>query len=162
MIGPNVGSSREQQWSSRFQLLEELGRGAMGIVYEAFDREQGKKVALKTIRNPEPEQILRFKREFRALRDVRHRNLVQLGELIEEGGRWLFTMELVRGEPVLEYVWLQGPVWGGESEQEPRGAKRDSSQAARAGPVTAATVDLSRGSSPVRPRPSRSSYSGCP
>jgi len=45
--------------------------------------------------------LLRFKREFRALREVQHPNLIRLGELIEEHGRWFFTMELVESRDVL-------------------------------------------------------------
>ncbi len=141
-----VTESREQHWSARFELVQELGRGAMGIVYEAFDREQDKRVALKTIRDPEPEKILRLKREFRALRDLRHRNLVQLGELIEENGRWLFTMELVQGNSFLEYVWRSPPVWVERSSRD----QSDSGSHSDASDTTALTVDLPLGSSPVR------------
>ena len=85
-------------------MLETLGRGGMGVVYRAFDRERGVEVALKTLRGITPESVLRFKSEFRALRDVRHPNLVELGELFENDGVWFFTMELVRGAKFLAWV----------------------------------------------------------
>jgi eukaryotic-like serine/threonine-protein kinase len=88
----------------RFDVLETLGRGGMGVVYRALDRERGVDVALKTLRGVSPESVLRFKTEFRALRDLRHQNLVELGELFETDGTWFFTMELVRGLPFLRYV----------------------------------------------------------
>src|ERR1043165_5964765 len=76
----------------------------MGVVYRARDRERKTDVALKTLRGITPESVLRFKSEFRALCDVRHPNLVELGELFENDGTWFFTMELVRGSPFLDWV----------------------------------------------------------
>jgi serine/threonine protein kinase len=90
--------------SSRFDLVRLLGEGGMGVVYEAVDRQRGARVALKTLRRFTPEGLARFKREFRALEGVHHRNLVQLGELISEGGQWFFTMELVDGVDFLNHV----------------------------------------------------------
>jgi hypothetical protein len=81
-----------------------LGSGAMGLVYSVLDRERGTHVALKGLKTPAAENILRFKAEFRALRDLEHPNLLRLGELFEEDGRWFFTMELVRGGDFLAYV----------------------------------------------------------
>jgi eukaryotic-like serine/threonine-protein kinase len=94
--------------AGRFQVLETIGRGGMGVVYRAFDRERGIEVALKTLRGITPESVLRFKQEFRALRDLRHENLVELGELFENDGVWFFTMELIRGVRFLENVRASG------------------------------------------------------
>jgi hypothetical protein len=88
----------------RFRLVRTIGQGGMGVVYEVFDEERGARVALKTIRDLTPTSLARFKREFRALADVHHPNLVSLGELLSEGDRWFFTMELVEGEDLLAYV----------------------------------------------------------
>jgi Cdc6-like AAA superfamily ATPase len=76
----------------------------MGIVYEALDRERNTRVALKTLKDWTGESLLRFKNEFRALQDLQHRNLVKLGELIEESGQWFFTMELVSGSDFIGWV----------------------------------------------------------
>ena len=76
----------------------------MGVVYRALDRERGVQVALKTLRGATPDSVLRFKTEFRSLRDVRHPNLAALGELFESNGQWFFTMELIRGAPLLAWV----------------------------------------------------------
>jgi hypothetical protein len=81
----------------RFELGPQLGAGAVGIVYDAFDRERGARVALKLLRSLEPELLISFKTEFRAAHDLGHPNLVELGELFEDEGHWFFTMELVRG-----------------------------------------------------------------
>jgi hypothetical protein len=102
----------------RFQLLRSLGEGGMGVVFEAFDRERKSRVALKTLkrlasRKAGAQALLRFKREFRALQDLHHRNLVTLGELIGEGQQWFFTMELVDGPDFLAYVRPRAPMEAG-------------------------------------------------
>ncbi|MBS1153990.1 MAG: serine/threonine protein kinase, partial [Myxococcaceae bacterium] len=52
--------------TARFKLLGELGRGGMGIVYEAIDHQNGDQhVALKVLRSSEPAALAHFKREYR-------------------------------------------------------------------------------------------------
>jgi tetratricopeptide (TPR) repeat protein len=80
----------------------------MGVVYEATDEELGTTVALKTIRLGNAESIARLKREFRALQDLRHPNLVSLGELVTEGEECFFTMEFVKGVDFVDYVSAAG------------------------------------------------------
>lgn len=90
--------------ASRFVLLRQLGSGGMGSVFEAFDQERGMLVAVKTLREENPQALVYLKNEFRALADVRHPNLAQVLELVEEGGRFFVVMELVEGEDFLRYV----------------------------------------------------------
>ncbi len=87
--------------TSRFEVRRVLGEGGMGTVYEAFDRERGMLVALKTLRWLDAQGIFRFKTEFRARADLEHRNLVRLGELHQDRGHWFFTMELLEGRGFL-------------------------------------------------------------
>ena len=75
----------------------------MGVVHEALDAERGEPIALKVLTHVNARSILRFKREFRALQEVNHPNLVSLGELVSEGETWFFTMELVRGEDFVSW-----------------------------------------------------------
>jgi serine/threonine protein kinase len=108
MAKMEIPSSDEFAGTDRFQLLRCIGEGGMGVVYEALDRETKSHVALKTMRQLNGTALLHFKNEFRALQDIDHPNLVSLGELVQAGGRWFFTMELVEGDDFIRYVRTDG------------------------------------------------------
>jgi hypothetical protein len=88
----------------RFSVRRVLGRGAVGIVYLAHDEKEQRLVALKTIVGLGADKILALKKEFRAVRDVRHRNLVRYYDLFERDGRWYLTMEYVEGTDLRSFV----------------------------------------------------------
>ncbi len=90
--------------SKRFVIKHKLGVGGMGMVYEAFDRERRQSVAIKTLRTDDATALFNLKREFRALADVAHRNLVNYFELFAEGSVWFFTMELISGVSFFDHV----------------------------------------------------------
>ena len=99
-----MGESAPFAGTKRFEIKRRIGEGGMGVVYEAFDREQRTAVALKSMRSVTGQNLFRFKNEFRALQDIVHPNLVRLGELIEAEGTWFFTMELIEGSIFTSYV----------------------------------------------------------
>jgi serine/threonine protein kinase len=95
----------------------------MGVVFEAFDRELGARVALKCLPSASPRAFFRFKQEFRSLQDLHHENLVRLGELVYESGQLFFTMELVEGCDIVSYCWhdeakasARAPVHSGSAD----------------------------------------------
>ncbi|MCL4223216.1 MAG: AAA family ATPase [Myxococcales bacterium] len=92
--------------SGRFEVLRLLGEGGMGVVHAARDVERDEVVAVKSLRHLGGDALLRFKQEFRVLQDLHHRNLVTLGELVEDDDAWFYTMELVDGVDVL--TWIGG------------------------------------------------------
>lgn len=83
--------------NSRFVIERRLGAGAFGDVFQVWDRDQKRPVALKVLSAWNPDALFRFKNEFRALAKVEHLNLIKLYELFSEGGVWFFTMELIDG-----------------------------------------------------------------
>jgi serine/threonine protein kinase len=95
---------REFEGTERFQVLTRLGHGGMGTVYQVIDRVRQTRVALKSVGQVAGDELLRFKREFRALSEIDHPNIIELGELLEENGEWFFTMELISGTDFLEHV----------------------------------------------------------
>jgi tetratricopeptide (TPR) repeat protein len=88
----------------RFELVRKLGQGGVGVVFEAVDHHGGGRVALKTVQQLDGRSLYNFKKEFRALEDIHHPNLVQLRELHCEDELWFFTMELVEGLDLLSYI----------------------------------------------------------
>ncbi len=98
--------------TERFTVLRRLGAGGMGVVYAAHDAARNEAVALKTLRRGRPADVSRLKREFRSLADVAHQNLVCLYELVAEQDTCFFTMELVDGLGVADYVRMRAAAMG--------------------------------------------------
>jgi eukaryotic-like serine/threonine-protein kinase len=96
--------ANEPPHNPRFRVLKQLGEGGFGVVYLVRDLQRGEDVALKALKESRPEQIYRFKREFRVRQDIRHRNLVAFYELFADGDQIYFTMEYVPGTAFLQYV----------------------------------------------------------
>lgn len=113
----------------RYVVRAEIGAGGMGVVYLAQDTEHQREVALKTLPELDPAALYRFKREFRALADVTHPNLVTLYELASEDEQWFFAMELVLGQDFL--TWARG----GQRPRVEEGAKRRASSSSDAPPI---------------------------
>lgn len=88
----------------RFQVVARLGRGGMGTVYEAIDRERGSVVALKTLRVAGAAAAVNLKREFRVVADLAHQNLAPVYELTSVDGVWFFTMERVEGLTLTQWA----------------------------------------------------------
>ncbi|MBS1152522.1 MAG: hypothetical protein H6Q89_4220, partial [Myxococcaceae bacterium] len=107
--------------TARYTPTRVLGAGSWGRVYQAYDNERNAFVAVKLLSKFNPEALLRFKREFRALQNVTHPNLVTLYELLSEADRWFFTMEHVDGKTFLEYVLGDANDPGPDAPSNPRG-----------------------------------------
>jgi eukaryotic-like serine/threonine-protein kinase len=93
--------------AGRYEIVGEVGRGAMGVVYKAVDPVIGRTVAVKTIRLSEagtglsrPELLSRFQTEARAAGLLTHPNIVVVYDAGEEDGLYYITMELVEGKSV--------------------------------------------------------------
>jgi eukaryotic-like serine/threonine-protein kinase len=95
----------------RYEILEELGRGGMGIVFKARDRRLGRVVALKrlpdNLRN-HPKAVELFLREARAAAALNHPNIVTLFDAGQEGETFYLTMELLEGLPLQRILAARG------------------------------------------------------
>ena len=92
--------------TARFEVVKQIGEGGFGVVFEVLDRNESGRLALKLLRRPHADRLYRFKREFRALSELIHPNLVRLHELFAVGQDVFFTMELIDGVPLLTHVAL--------------------------------------------------------
>ena len=162
--GMNVRAAQpraEFAGTTRFEVLGLLGQGGMGVVYRVLDRERGLELAMKRLETPAAEGVLRFKAEFRALRDLEHPNLLRLGELFESDGQWFFTMEVVEGTDFLGYVRTDAGESNDPSTRSLRDAAVSSTRAAHREPLRTADASTARpivepslaAQAPTSPRP---------
>jgi serine/threonine-protein kinase len=96
-----------------YQLIRELGRGGMGVVYLALRAARAEVVALKTITpagGGSRAQVERFLREANILRTLDHPRIVAFHDMGEAHGRLFFAMEYVRGTDLGRLVKEQGPL----------------------------------------------------
>jgi two-component system LytT family response regulator len=88
---------------SHYRVLEEIGRGGMGVVYRALDTTLGREVALKVLAlsaGPDAEQERRLKVEAQAAAKLTHPSVSVVYEIDEAAGATFIAMELVRGRPL--------------------------------------------------------------
>jgi serine/threonine protein kinase len=102
--------------AGRYDLREELGRGAMGVVFHGFDPMIGRNVAVKTLRLSEAgtglsreELIGRFQTEARAAGLLAHPNIVVVFDAGEEDGLFYITMEFVEGRSLQSLIDAHQP-----------------------------------------------------
>jgi hypothetical protein len=99
--GSDSGLKRFPELGVRYELLDEAGRGGMGIVFRARDRETDEIVAVKVLRSDisaDKQMIERFKTELKLARRVTHRNVCRIYDISRVGDVTYISMEFVRGE----------------------------------------------------------------
>ena len=90
-----------------YYLIREVGRGGMGIVYEAFQRTLGRRVALKVLSlvdGKESQHLLRFQREARAAARLHHTNIVPVFDVDSADGKHFYSMQFIDGQS-LQHIW---------------------------------------------------------
>lgn len=110
----STGSS----FAIRFQIIEELGKGGMGRVYKAFDKEIKSKIALKLIRQEiaaDQKTVERFRNELKMARDLSHKNICRMYDINKEGSNYYITMEYVHGEDLKKILAKMGQLSAGQT-----------------------------------------------
>src|ERR1700733_1696949 len=96
--GAAVGTRLERLGD--YRILREIGRGGMGVVYEAEQESLGRRVALKVLSTGsllDPEQVRRFEREAKAAAKLHHTNIVPVFGVGQQDGHHYFVMQLIAG-----------------------------------------------------------------
>ena len=99
--------------AGRYEILQILGEGGMGAVYQAKDRELDRLIALKVIRSElasRPEVLKRFKQELILARKVTHKNVVRIFDLGESEGTKFITMEFIEGRDLKSILDEKGKL----------------------------------------------------
>lgn len=89
--------SRVGEILDRYALLEEVGKGGMGVVYRAYDPKLQREVALKLVTRQDPGARLRIVREARAMAQLRHENVVSVYDVVETDAGPVLVMPLLQG-----------------------------------------------------------------
>lgn len=95
----------------KYDILEEIGKGAFGTVYRAQDTVLDRPVALKVLKPAwldDREAVSRFYREARSAARLNHPNIVSIYDMGEVDGRLFIAMELVDGEPLDKFIEQRG------------------------------------------------------
>jgi WD40 repeat protein len=105
VLGELVPGTRLGRWV----IERKIGQGAMGAVYASHD-ERGGPAALKVLLGIDEAWVLRFEREARAARSVKHANVASTYPLERDGPFFILPMELVHGGNLRELVTKGGPL----------------------------------------------------
>ena len=112
--GPTVAIAGMSGRIGRYMVLRELGAGAMGVVYAAYDPDLERKVAIKVLRaglRDGSTGAVRMRREAQAMAKLSHPNVAQVYEVGEHGGRLFMAMEYLDGVTVRTWLESQTRTW---------------------------------------------------
>lgn len=94
----------------QYEIIRELGRGGMGVVYLARDTWLGRRVALKLLQTASPELTRRFIVEARATANCNHENIVVIHEIGEHEGSPFMVLEYLQGQTLAAALERSGPM----------------------------------------------------
>ncbi|MCA8924978.1 MAG: protein kinase [Planctomycetes bacterium] len=94
----------------RYEVIAELGRGGMGVVFKAWDPQAQAHVAIKLLLQSDPRTSKRFEREAQVLQRLQHPNVVPVRFYGFEGGHPYLVMDFVEGQTLEDRVEARGPL----------------------------------------------------
>jgi serine/threonine protein kinase/WD40 repeat protein len=118
-----------------YRILREVGRGGMGVVYEAIQESLGRRVALKVLAGPqllEPVQLERFRREAQTAARLHHTNIVPVFGVGEHQGVHYYAMQFIQGQSLEQVLREVKRVRRGDQLSAGNGPMASSSLAASA------------------------------
>jgi eukaryotic-like serine/threonine-protein kinase len=101
------------EFAGRYRILDELGRGGMGRVYKALDREISESIALKVLIpafSADEKMVERFRNELKLARRISHKNVCRIFDLGNCEGTYFITMEFVPGDNLKSIIRMMGPL----------------------------------------------------
>ncbi|MFE6134102.1 serine/threonine-protein kinase, partial [Streptomyces sp. NPDC056437] len=108
-------SGENERLAGRYRVIEQLGRGGMGVVWRAVDEVLGREVAVKELRTysdssgPELADLrIRMQREARAAARIRHPSVIAVHDVTDHDGRPVIVMELIDGPSLDDVLSSQG------------------------------------------------------
>ncbi|MBL9173953.1 MAG: protein kinase [Verrucomicrobiales bacterium] len=104
---PTPSHLNEPRRIGPYEILDEIARGGMGIVFRARERGTGRVVALKLLRGAEwatGDFLERFRTEARAAAGLVHPNIVPVYAFGEDGGNWYIAMRLIEGGSLADWI----------------------------------------------------------
>ncbi len=109
-----VKLEKGQNFAGRYEILSTVGKGGMGIVYRAKDRQLDDVVALKVLRSEalrdDPSLLDRFKQEIKLARKITHRNVLRTHDFGETDGTPYISMEYVEGVTLKDLIRNKGAL----------------------------------------------------
>ncbi len=135
---PKEELSTGSTFAQRYQIIEELGKGGMGMVYKAYDTEVKDRIALKLIKpdiSLDKNTIERFQNELKLARKITHRNVCRMHDLGKSDSNYFITMEYVPGENLKGMIRMMGQLRTGKAISIARQVCEGLSEAHRIGVV---------------------------
>ena len=135
---PLIAGVNPSQPLGDFQIVREIGRGGMGVVYEAFQLSLGRRVALKVLpfaASLDPSRLERFRNEAQAAAQLHHSNIVPVYSVGIDRGVHFYAMQLIEGQALSASIAAMRRASGQTSRADPSATVPERGPQSAAGPA---------------------------